>query len=75
MLIQTDKDKLLMNDNYLSFYHSTNKQEHKIDLTETKFTFKGVGEKEQNEYEAEIEFYGSVDVEVSVYTTCRRIKH
>ncbi|CAO3607342.1 unnamed protein product [Mucor hiemalis] len=40
-------------------------KEHNIDLTANKFTFKGVGEKEQNEYEAEIEFYGEVDVEKS----------
>lgn len=43
-------------------------QEHKIDLTETKLKFTGVGEKEQNQYEAEIEFYGNVDVEVSYST-------
>ncbi|KAF1806602.1 HSP20-like chaperone [Mucor lusitanicus] len=40
-------------------------KEHKIDLTETKLRFTGVGEKEQNQYEAEIEFYGNVDVEKS----------
>ncbi|KAI8094672.1 HSP20-like chaperone [Thamnidium elegans] len=40
-------------------------KDHKIDLTETKFTFKGTGEKEQNQYEAEIEFYNNVDVEKS----------
>lgn len=34
-------------------------------MTANKFTFKGVGEKERNEYEAEIEFYGEVDVEKS----------
>lgn len=34
-------------------------------MTETKLRFTGVGEKEQNQYEAEIEFYGNVDVEVS----------
>jgi prostaglandin-E synthase len=37
-------------------------------LTETKLKFTGVGEKEQNQYEAEIEFYGNVDVEVSYST-------
>ncbi|OBZ83922.1 Protein wos2 [Choanephora cucurbitarum] len=38
---------------------------HKIDLTESKLRFTGVGEKEENEYEAEIEFYKEVDVEKS----------
>lgn len=37
-------------------------------MTETKLRFTGVGEKEQNQYEAEIEFYGNVDVEVRFYT-------
>ncbi|KAI7850814.1 HSP20-like chaperone [Circinella umbellata] len=36
-----------------------------IDVTSERFHFKGKGEKEQNEYEAEIEFYGPVDVEKS----------
>jgi hypothetical protein len=34
-------------------------------LNEDKLKFTGVGEKEQNQYEAEIEFYGKVDVEVN----------
>ncbi|KAI8073432.1 HSP20-like chaperone [Gilbertella persicaria] len=38
---------------------------HKIDLTEDKLRFTGVGEKEENEYEAEIEFYKQIDVEKS----------
>ncbi|KAG1449730.1 hypothetical protein G6F56_008559 [Rhizopus delemar] len=37
--------------------------EHKVDLKENKIVFKGKGEKEQNEYEAEIEFYGPVTVD------------
>ncbi|KAI7901472.1 HSP20-like chaperone [Cokeromyces recurvatus] len=40
-------------------------KDHKIDLTENKLKFTGIGEKEQNEYEAEIEFYAAVDVEKS----------
>lgn len=43
------------------------KQEHKVDLKENKIVFKGKGEKEQNEYEAEIEFYGPVTVDVSLF--------
>ncbi|KAI8994518.1 HSP20-like chaperone [Pilobolus umbonatus] len=38
---------------------------HKVDLTENKFTFTGKAEKEQKDYEAEIEFYASVDVKQS----------
>ncbi|CEP11024.1 hypothetical protein [Parasitella parasitica] len=38
---------------------------HKIDLTEKKLTFTGTGEKEQNEYAFDIEFYKDVDVEKS----------
>ncbi|EIE78640.1 hypothetical protein G6F46_003630 [Rhizopus delemar] len=38
-------------------------KEHKVDLTENKLVFKGKGEKEQNEYEAEIEFFAPVNVE------------
>ncbi|KAL0074981.1 HSP20-like chaperone [Phycomyces blakesleeanus] len=36
-----------------------------INIQPTKFSFKGKGEKEQNEYEAEIEFFGEIDVEKS----------
>ncbi|KAI9496545.1 HSP20-like chaperone [Zychaea mexicana] len=36
-----------------------------IDVKPERFHFKGKGEKEQNEYEAEIEFYGPIDVERS----------
>ncbi|KAL1934597.1 hypothetical protein VTP01DRAFT_6779 [Rhizomucor pusillus] len=36
-----------------------------INVTENRFHFKGKGEAEQNEYEAEIEFYAPVDVEKS----------
>ncbi|CAO3589186.1 unnamed protein product [Absidia cylindrospora] len=39
--------------------------EPKINLTSDRFQFKGKGEKEQNEYECEIEFFNSVDVEKS----------
>ncbi|KAI9308025.1 HSP20-like chaperone [Cunninghamella echinulata] len=39
--------------------------EPKIELTPTKFVFKGKGEKEQNEYECEIEFNKTVNVEKS----------
>lgn len=35
-------------------------------MTKGKFTFNGVGEKEEKQYEAEIEFYKEVDPEVSV---------
>ncbi|KAI8992026.1 HSP20-like chaperone [Mycotypha africana] len=37
----------------------------KIDLNESKINFTGKGEKEQNDYEFEIEFYGNVDPEKS----------
>ncbi|KAI8640391.1 HSP20-like chaperone [Parasitella parasitica] len=40
-------------------------KKHTVDLTEKKLTFKGTGEKEQNEYEVEIEFYNDVDVQKS----------
>ncbi|KAI9321312.1 HSP20-like chaperone [Dichotomocladium elegans] len=36
-----------------------------IEVKPNSFHFKGKGEKEQNEYEAEIEFYAAVDVEKS----------
>ncbi|CDS14405.1 hypothetical protein LRAMOSA06574 [Lichtheimia ramosa] len=36
-----------------------------IDVKSDRFHFKGKGEEEQKEYEADIEFYGAVDVEKS----------
>lgn len=36
-------------------------------MTENKLVFKGKGEKEQNEYEAEIEFFAPVNVEVRLF--------
>ncbi|KAF7720656.1 Prostaglandin E synthase 3 (Cytosolic) [Apophysomyces ossiformis] len=36
-----------------------------IDVKPEKFHFKGKGEKEQKEYEAELEFHGKIDVEKS----------
>ncbi|KAI8886619.1 HSP20-like chaperone [Backusella circina FSU 941] len=38
---------------------------HDVNVTNDKFSFKGVGEKEENQYEAEIEFYKEVDHEQS----------
>lgn len=41
-------------------------QKPEIDVKSDRFHFKGKGEEEQKEYEADIEFYGAVDVEVNV---------
>lgn len=41
-------------------------QKPEIDVKSDRFHFKGKGEEEQKEYEADIEFYGPVDVEVSL---------
>lgn len=41
-------------------------QKPEIDVKSDRFHFKGKGEEEQKEYEADIEFYGPVDVEVNV---------
>ncbi|KAG0185531.1 Prostaglandin E synthase 3 (Cytosolic) [Apophysomyces sp. BC1034] len=40
-------------------------QDPQIDVKAEKFHFKGKGEKEQKEYEAELEFHGKIDVENS----------